>query len=213
MGGEAENRERPGAPHRPLRIELGRLVRATDLLLADGGQEARIDVRPGIVELAALHVTGWSVVSVLPADDVPADVLGARSVGLIPLRRRLADLARAMGDADPVVVALHADHVTLADRAVSARDPGRAPPRPVPADPPVRLVGLDEDLGAARFLDPGGRILGVDDVWSGRLRHFGPARFHGFAAGRRQYVQASAERAAGDLLTALVMPAAVVDQW
>ncbi len=212
MDGTAEERD-GGASPRPLRIELGRLVRAVDVLLADGGHDVRVDVRPGIVELAALHVTGWSVVSLIPVGDVPADVLGARSVALAPLQRRLAELARTMRDTRPVVLALHADHVTVADRAVAAREPGRAPPRPVPADPPVRLVGLEEDLGAARFLDPGGRILGVDDVWSGRLRHFGPARFHGFAAGQRQYVQASAERATEDLLTALVMPAAVVDEW
>lgn len=198
--------------HRPLEIELARLVRAADVLLADGGRDVRLDVRPGMVELAALHVTGWSVVSLIPAGEAPAHVLGARALSLVPFRHRLADLMRSRGPGE-VVVTLADDHVAVAGRVTAARPPGAAPPRPLPTDPPVRLVGIDEDLGAARFLDPGGRILGIDDAWSGRLRHFGPARFHGFAAERRQYVQASSDRFTGDLLASLVMPAAVVDEW
>lgn len=211
MKADAVDRRRP-AGHRPLRVGTGRLLRAIDVLLADGGREGRVDVRPGLVELAALHVTGWSVVSLVPEGDLPADVLGARSVSLVPLRHRLAELIRADGDAT-VVVAMFRDRITVGGRPVAARGPGRAPPRPVPTDPPVRLVALDAEGGAARFLDAGGRILGLDDVWSDRLAHFGPARFHGFAAGCRHFVQASAERLTGDLLASLVMPAAIVDEW
>ncbi|MGZ4711848.1 MAG: hypothetical protein ACXVK4_01785 [Acidimicrobiia bacterium] len=129
---------------RSLDVDPGRLLLAVDRLLADRGGDARVEARPGRLEITSFVDTVWETIPVPLARGDFADVIGAVTAPLALLHRRLIEILQASDGRPAVALRMTRDRLCLDRLSIGLRPAIPAPPRPSRRDDarPVRLSAI-----------------------------------------------------------------------